>query len=84
MYDPHNMLRSRGRVFCTIALLEKVPWSVTTTSECKSGPFPVAGGGGSSEPSEPPLGTGLNTEHKLYQLLELFPFLNQEEKYHIF
>ena len=58
------MLRSRGRVFYTIARLEKV-WSCVDSMECatviycKSGPLPVAGGG-SSEPSEPPLGTGMS------------------------
>ena len=53
------------------ARLEKVwscviPWSVrkaTTTSECKSGPSPVAGrGGGSSGPSELPLGTAMEAK----------------------
>ena len=58
------MLRSRGRVVYTIARLEKV-WSCvdpmecatviycTTTSECKSGPLPVAGGGRPNPPNPP-------------------------------
>ena len=64
------MLRSRGRVFYTIARLEKV-WSCVDPMECatatyydermyiKADLYLLRGGGGSSEPSEPPLGTAL-------------------------